>query len=230
MTADAARAFANRGLVAAAVALVLLATTMIFPEIDLTVASWYYVPAKGFPLARLPIFSFIMVALPDLVIGATTLAAVIGIAATIRREEIWGITGKKALFLAISLAAGPGLVVNTLLKDHWGRARPHQIVEFGGSAQFSPAVLWSDQCARNCSFPSGHAALGFWLIAFAMILPAPWRGIATGVALMIGTLVGLMRIAQGAHFLSDTLAAGLIVFGINYLTKLLILDRQTPVA
>jgi lipid A 4'-phosphatase len=32
------------------------------------------------------------------------------------------------LFLVLCLSVGPGLVVNVLLKDQWGRARPVQIV------------------------------------------------------------------------------------------------------
>jgi lipid A 4'-phosphatase len=125
------------------------------------------------------------------------------------------------------LALGPGLVVNTILKDHWGRARPHQILVFGGDAHFTPAVLMADQCARNCSFPSGHAALGFWLVAVAMVVPPRWRCLAMGCALAIGALVGAMRIAQGAHFLSDVIAAALIVVGINCLLGRLILGRET---
>ena len=157
-------------------------------------------------------------------------AAILGIIAALRRRVIGGITPRIGLFLATSLALGPGLVVNTLLKDHWGRARPHQIVEFGGNAHFSPAVLLSDQCARNCSFPSGHAALGFWLVAIAMVMPTAWRRIAMPIALGVGVLIGLMRIAQGAHFLSDVIAAAIIVIGINVLLKILILDRAINIS
>jgi membrane-associated phospholipid phosphatase len=109
---------------------------------------------------------------------------------------------------------GPGLVVNTVLKDHWGRARPLQIEQFGGSRAFTPAPLPAAQCARNCSFPSGHAALGFSLLAFALLLPpGAARRLATAAALGVGVLVGLARIAQGAHFLSDVVYAGLVVYG-----------------
>jgi lipid A 4'-phosphatase len=208
-------------------ALLLLAATIIFPGIDLAIAGLAYVPGQGFPLARLPVFTFIMVALPDLVIGGTVVASLLGLVAAIRGRTVVGIDPRIALFLATSLALGPGLVVNTLLKDHWGRARPHQIADFGGGAHFSPAVLMADQCARNCSFPSGHAALGFWLVAVALVTPTRWRTPALIVTLAIGGLVGLMRIAQGAHFFSDVLTAALITVGINYLLKWLILDRHT---
>jgi lipid A 4'-phosphatase len=215
------------GRATALAALLLLAATVFVPGIDLAVAGLAYVPGQGFPLAHLPLFAFVMAALPDLVIGGTVLVALLGLAAAMRGRAIAGVSGRTALFLAVSLALGPGLVVNTILKDHWGRARPHQIVAFGGDAHFSPAVLMADQCARNCSFPSGHAALGFWLAAVAMVVPPRWRCLAMGCALAIGTLVGLMRIAQGAHFLSDVVAAALITIGINYLVGRLILGRET---
>ena len=111
-----------------------------------------------------------------------------------------------------SMALGPGLLANTVFKDHWGRARPAQIEAFGGSHHFTPAPLPAAQCARNCSFVSGHAALGFSLVAFAFLLPPGrrrHRGIAA--ALGFGALVGLVRIAQGGHFLSDVVYAGLLV-------------------
>jgi lipid A 4'-phosphatase len=58
------------------------------------------------------------------------------------------------------------LLANTLLKDHWGRARPTQIEAFGGLQRFTPAPLPAAECERNCAFVSGHAALGFSLVAF----------------------------------------------------------------
>lgn len=202
-----------------------LAVLVVFPAPDLAVSSWFYAPGSGFPLAGLPLFQFVMRALPDLAIGATILAVVLGLAAWASGRVWAGITPRIALFLGSSLAIGPGLLVNTLLKDHWGRARPHQILDFGGTAHFSPAVLISDQCARNCAFPSGHAALGFWLVAFAAVVPDRWKMPTYSAALTIGLLVGAMRIAQGAHFLSDVIAAALLVVGVNHLLKKLILDR-----
>ncbi len=136
-------------------------------------------------------------------------------------------TPRIASFLALSLIIGPGLLVNTLFKDNWGRARPHQILEFGGSAHFTPAAVLADQCTRNCSFPSGHGALAFWLMAVALVVPARWRVLAMTIAVIIGFLVGAMRIAQGGHFLSDVVAAALIVVLVNEALKILILDRRT---
>ena len=40
-----------------------------------------------------------------------------------------------------------------------------QIAEFGGDKRFTPAFVPSDQCARNCSFPAGDPAVGFYFVA-----------------------------------------------------------------
>jgi lipid A 4'-phosphatase len=209
--------------IAAVLALLIL---NLFPSIDLAVSVWFYRPGQGFPLAHLAFFGFVMKALPDLAIGAAGTAAILGTASLIAGRVWLTLTPRRSLYLVATLALGPGVIVNSLLKDHWGRARPHQIVEFGGNAHFTPAALLADQCTRNCSFPSGHAALAFWLIAFAFLLPTGKRFPAVVAALLVGALVGLMRIAQGAHFLSDVLAAAILVVGINIGLKRMILGRD----
>ncbi|MEI9804295.1 MAG: hypothetical protein WDN48_07260 [Pseudolabrys sp.] len=63
------------------------------------------------------------------------------------------------------MALGPGLAVNVLLKDHWGRPRPIDVTQFGGMDKFVP---WWDPrgaCPNNCSFVSGDVAGAFWTIA-----------------------------------------------------------------
>ena len=44
-----------------------------------------------------------------------------------------GVPGRAAVFLVLSLLLGPGLLVNVILKDNWGRPRPGSVVEFGGT-------------------------------------------------------------------------------------------------
>jgi lipid A 4'-phosphatase len=71
--------------------------------------------------------------------------------------------------------------------------------------------LPSDQCQRNCSFPSGHAALGFFFVAIGFVVGRHrGRWMRAGVAL--GTMLGCVRIVQGGHFLSDVVFAFCFVF------------------
>jgi lipid A 4'-phosphatase len=117
---------------------------------------------------------------------------------------------RRWLFLLLTLIVGPGLLTNTLFKDNWGRARPLQVEQFGGTAQFTPPFVMADQCAKNCSFVSGDAAFGFWFHSFAYIAPRRRKALFyTGLG--IGAGYGLLRIGMGAHFLSDVFAAGLLM-------------------
>ena len=122
----------------------------------------------------------------------------------------------QAVFLVLLLIAGPGLVVNVLLKDTQGRPRPREVIEFGGKHHFSQ--IWQKgDTGKNSSFPSGHASAGFYLMAPWFLLRRKNPSLAVGwllFGLSYGSLVGTARIMQGGHFLSDVVWAG----GLVYLT------------
>lgn len=122
---------------------------------------------------------------------------------------------RKLLFIVLVIIIGPGLVVNSLFKNNFGRARPAQIEEFGGTKHFSPAFVISDQCDKNCSFVCGDAAGGFSFLALAL-LASRRRKIYISMALGAGITFGLMRIVQGAHFLSDVIYSGIFTVTIVY--------------
>lgn len=121
-------------------------------------------------------------------------------------------------FLAAVLAIGPGLLVNGLFKPYWCRPRPKQIVEFGGTQQFVHVWGWTSE--RMCkSFPSGHASMGFYLLAPAFVLYRRRRRLALAFAALgvtWGSVLGVARIAQGGHFPSDVLWSA----GMTYLSAL----------
>jgi len=122
-----------------------------------------------------------------------------------------GLAFNKWLFLALCLLLGPLVVSNIGLKDHWGRARPRDVVEFGGSKAFTPVFPPSDQCSRNCSFVSGEAsAVYIVFFAAAFLLRRHGRRLIL-LGIVLGSLAGLTRIAQGGHFLSDVIFAGVLM-------------------
>lgn len=133
-----------------------------------------------------------------------------------------------SLFVLASLALGPGLIVNGILKAYWGRARPREIVEFGGDATFSPVWWISDQCPRNCSFVSGEAAAAFWLVALVFIVPGPWRRMTVIGTLIFAVLVSATRLAAGGHFLSDILIAWVLVLVVLIGLQRLVLQGLPP--
>ena len=109
-------------------------------------------------------------------------------------------------FLVIAGILGPGAMVNLGFKEHWQRARPYQVTDFGGDKQFTRAAVIADQCDNNCSFVSGHVACGFYFTALMLIQrkrKIAWAivGSATGV------FIGFARMSDMAHWLSDVLWA-----------------------
>ena len=123
-------------------------------------------------------------------------------------------------FLLITASLGSGLIVNFILKENMGRARPREIIEFGGNKIYTGAGIISDQCQSNCSFPSGHAAMGFYFTAIAYIFRRKFTKIFL-CSMLFGMLVGLSRIIMGGHFTSDVIISGFIVLIINHLIYIL---------
>jgi membrane-associated PAP2 superfamily phosphatase len=122
------------------------------------------------------------------------------------------IPGRAVVFLISTMILAPGLLVNVLLKDHWGRPRPIDVTQFGGQDQF---VAWWDprgRCPSNCAFVSGDVSGAFWTVAPAALAPPQWRALAYGAALALGTGMAAIRVMAGAHFPSDVIFAGVFTF------------------
>ena len=137
----------------------------------------------------------------------------------------WAPSGRAMIFLIATLAVGPGLVVNLSLKDHWHRPRPVQTQDFNGPSAIKPWYEGDGGCAKNCSFVSGEAAAGFWMVAPASVLPPPWREPAIVAAFAFGALASLLRMAFGGHYLSDVLLGGLVTLIIVEIARALIWPR-----
>jgi membrane-associated PAP2 superfamily phosphatase len=138
---------------------------------------------------------------------------------------------KQALFLVLLLALGPGLLVNTVFKEHWGRPRPSHLQVFGGVEQKAYHQVWERGVSgTGKSFPSGHAAAAFYLVAPYFVLRRRFPGyarLALAFGLCYGLIMGVARMAQGGHFPSDVLWAGGIVYLTGaLLSRLLGLDAE----
>ncbi len=208
-------------------ALFCAAVLSLVPVIDLWFSTLFFGAELGTWVPRSALMQFARSGLPPLAIGALLFIVLIWIASRVIGGAIWGVTGRRTAYLVTSLLLGPGLIVESLLKTQSGRARPRDITIFGGDEPFTPALWMADSCERNCSFVSGHAALAFWVTAFAFLLPNAHRAHALTAGIVLGTLMGLVRIAEGAHFLSDVFYAGLIVVGLNvWLARWFNLDQR----
>jgi membrane-associated PAP2 superfamily phosphatase len=132
------------------------------------------------------------------------------------------IEARAAVFLIATLALGPGLLTNVVLKDHWGRARPIDVRQFGGDYRFTS---WWDprgDCPDNCSFIAGEPSGAFWTLAPAALAGPELLPLAYGAALAFGVGIGALRIAAGAHFFSDVVFAGVFMYLLIWLVHGLI--------
>lgn len=191
-----------------------------FPQIDLAASRLFTDASGGFPLQQDPVLLAInrgvtwAARVLALVLLLLSIAAWLPARARRLRAVAWAARHRRViLFLFVALALGPGLVVNTLVKDHSGRARPVNVTDFGGPAAFTRAFVPADQCERNCAFVSGHAAIAAfpfagWFVAGSRRARRRWliAGIAGGLTM------GVCRMATGSHFLSDVLMAMFLVW------------------
>ena len=200
--------------------IILIAATLVFQhtDLDLAISRLVYFPERQFDQGETNLWRLLYLHghIPATVIGiAGLLVFLVGFFS--RRISLYR---KISLFLVMFLIVGPGLVVNELLKEHWGRPRPLQVIDFDGKQQFLP--VWHKGVAgEGASFPSGHAAIGFYLCAPFFFLWADgkrrWALLILILGMSYGLLMGIGRIVQGAHFASDVLwSAGFI-----YLTGIL---------
>lgn len=116
---------------------------------------------------------------------------------------------RTATFLTLSLLLGPGLLVNGILKPHWGRPRPHAVTEFGGTEAYVDWWNPTGTCEQNCSFVSGEAATAAWMFGPAMLVPPPWRGLALTAAAAFTAAMSALRLNVGAHFFTDAVLGAL---------------------
>ncbi len=196
-----------------------------FPAIDLSVSGWFYLGKRAFILNEISLGPIIR-SLFKAFFFVIMLVVLTGLFYTIvTRSRLIGLGFSRWLYLASCLIIGPGLVTSAILKDHWGRARPRHIEYFDGTQKFTPAFVRSSECSKNCSFVSGEAATIYASIfAFALIAGRRRRRLIR-IGIAAGTLSGFVRIAQGGHFLSDVLSAGVFMMLVCLSLHWLILDR-----
>jgi lipid A 4'-phosphatase len=122
------------------------------------------------------------------------------------------ISGRAALLLVVSIALGPGLLTNVILKNHWGRSRPIDVQQFAGTDRFT---AWWDprgDCPNNCSFIAGEPSGAVWTLAPASLAPLELQPLAYGAVVAFGVAIGVLRIGAGAHFFTDVVFSGVFMY------------------
>ena len=154
--------------------------------VDLQWADWLHAHAT-------PALTQVMLAISTLhnMLSMSILTILLAIFLKWRRERDW--------LIGLVLVVPGGMVLNTLFKFVFARARPHFI---------DPIVTLT-----SYSFPSGHVAGSTLFYGFvAALLISRTHSLARQIAAVIGallmiTLVAASRMYLGAHFFSDVLAA-----------------------
>ncbi len=193
-----------------------------FSQIDIDFSSLFY--KNGFYLRGSLYETFFYKSVPiiisTLAIGSITLF----LYNTISKKNILGIDKKTILYIILVLSLAPGLIVNATLKENWGRARPMDIVQFGGNKEFTPAFILSNQGGN--SFSSGHGSAAFSILGFALLARSRKKLWIT-LALSYGVAVSFARIIGGGHFLSDNLTSFFIVYIATYALYGYIIEKKT---
>ena len=197
----------------------------IFPQLDLAVSRYFYGFVNSGNYFAFRIYPPLMHArdlglwIPTLLIAPAVGALILKL--TFPRQKML-ISGRGIVFLIATMLLAPGLLVNVVLKDHWGRPRPIDVKQFGGQYQY---MRWWDPrggCPSNCSFVSGDVAGAAWTFAPAALAPPQWRALAYGAAFVFTAGMATLRVMAGGHFPSDTIFAGLFTFLTVWLTYALI--------
>ncbi|MEM7653780.1 MAG: phosphatase PAP2 family protein, partial [Pseudomonadota bacterium] len=152
---------------------------------------------------------------------------IVGVLHYMTRQSFGNRNGRVLIFLLLAIIVGPGLVVNLVFKENWGRARPYQTENFGRDKQFTPALVMTDQCPRNCSFVSGDVSFVVAFSALVMLARNRRRMLIGASALAVAAgLMSFQRIMLGSHFLSDTLFSIFFTLGITWALYQLIVRRK----
>jgi len=186
----------------------LLLITIIFTwlDVDRTITGYFYTPEQGWFLARQPLWHWLYRygTIPGIVF---TLAALLAWLASFLtpRLQAWR---RPCLVVVLTTVLAAGFLVNSVLKQYWGRPRPSQTVSYGGNWEYRP-IFPPGTPGKGASFPCGHCTMGFVFLAAAGFHQRSKLlsigGVATG--LVLGGLLSAARVVQGAHFTSDAVWA-----------------------
>ena len=194
--------------------IIMLALSIIFflfPNIDITVSGLFFGQDGSFLANEQDWFIYFIrkMILPLLALLVFFIPIVAAVKQYIYGEKILNKSLRDWTFLFSSLVLGTGVIVNSIFKSFWGRARPNDTLVFGGEQPFTIPWLNVDYCEANCSFVSGDVS--FFTLSLAILLifnKQTWNIFAYSAII----LISLLRIMEGDHFLSDTIMSFIITY------------------
>ncbi len=196
---------------AIAAGLVVALVFSLWPELDLYAAGLFYEGNGHFFLIDNPLGTIPRLMFKIFFVSFCALSLFGLIFTLVKKTPLFGFDVPHWAYLVACLVIGPGLLTNTILKDNWGRARPIQTEQFGAAGKFTPPLVPSTACERNCSFVSGESSSIFMVFFALALLLSTYRRTLFLLGMIVGGLAGLMRMGMGGHFLSDVLFSGIFM-------------------
>lgn len=207
-----------------------------YPEVDIRFSRMFFSKENGFIYKNNPLILFFFNIIPLCTKAIISFYLIYLTYILLKSHSLKYIISSFVFYLILSNFIGPGLVVNNILKESFGRARPAQVKHFNGSKNFTSAFTLSNECSHNCSFTSGHTSMACYFTSLAY-LRIPYRvrkenktsikrllfikkiyfTIVYITFIIFSLIVGFSRILMGGHFLSDVIASCFITLFINHL-------------
>jgi len=197
------------------------------PKLDMWASSLFHIDGNRFYNSPLFQFFYVWGERFGFIVGFVALTI---LAASFLRKK-WLKWRAGALALVLTLVLGAGIIINMGFKEIWGRPRPRQLVEFGGTQEYR--AVWQPRWGQvdgdhHKSFPSGHAAIGFYYLSLILVGRRYQSRFLTnsGIGLTAFWGSGLMvtRVVQGGHFVSDVVVSPVIMWSVSLLVDYLVFE------
>ena len=159
------------GLLAGAVVLFLFA-----PQVDLVTSRWFYVPGHGFVWGEWQPVIYLYQAVPWITWAVLAIAAAGALWLFLSDRPLWRLDRKALVFVVVAIGLGPGLLANTLLKDH------------AKGARVIAAARTVDKARAACQSPSQAMRGDFLPLACELSEPASIRACIDAVKSGAGPL------------------------------------------
>jgi membrane-associated PAP2 superfamily phosphatase len=181
--------------------------------IDPLVTGWFYdSPSGGFPWRYNGFLEVVMHHGTKYLVALIAVTAFFGYLITFLVPQLRPV---RALYLFTALALTLAPLAVATMKFFSMRHCPWDITGFGGFVPYLGLLeSYPTDIAPGRCFPAGHASTGFCLFAFHFVGRALDRprlaraGFLLGLSAGLG--LGLVRIMQGAHFVSHVLWSGVV--------------------
>jgi lipid A 4'-phosphatase len=202
----------KREIIIISLLLLLVTAVFYFIELDINLQKIFYDQDTGWFLAKQAPWKQLRdySSLPALLLSVFALAGII-LGYNFMRYAPYR---KIFQYLVLLMVIGPGLIINVVLKDNFGRPRPRSITEFSGKYQYE-APLAYDSSSPGKSFPCGHASMGFYFFGVFILFRSVKRKLAIAGLIFSftwGGLIGYTRMLQGGHFFSDVIWSAALVY------------------